>query len=435
MTLGAITGVLVVGASTARAGGGACVAEFTGDCSLDATDVLAFVAAFNAGDPIANIVPDGALDWTDVYAYLFAFSVGCTFDADGDRLPDCAETNTGVYVSPDDTGTDPSNPDTDNDGLRDGDEVLGTTSGLDLPAFGVSPVRRDILVETDWFSGVFEGQFRNFRPTDQALLLIEQCFASAPLPNPDGTTGVSMHIDRGQGGAFTGGEQLPGTPVFILFDADFNEYKAEHFDPRRKGYFHYCIFANRYGNSNNGSSGFAEINGDDFTVTLSNYFSSYNAAATFVHELGHNLNLRHGGFENRNYKPNFNSVMNYRYQFAGADTDGDLYGDGLIDYSSGTYLPIDESSIDEKVGVLGSPLDLNYNGIIEPVPYAANINCAYFTAECGSNGGGECGDTVCTTISDSDDWSRINWQRLSVSPDRLPSSSRETVECDNWPGR
>jgi hypothetical protein len=44
-------------------------------------------------------------------------------DADGDVLPDWVETGTGIYVNPIDTGTDPNNPDTDGDGLSDGDEV------------------------------------------------------------------------------------------------------------------------------------------------------------------------------------------------------------------------------------------------------------------------------------------------------------------------
>ena len=45
-------------------------------------------------------------------------------DADNDGLSDSVETNTGVYVSPEDTGTDPNNPDTDGDGVSDGKEVL-----------------------------------------------------------------------------------------------------------------------------------------------------------------------------------------------------------------------------------------------------------------------------------------------------------------------
>ncbi|MDC3070203.1 putative Ig domain-containing protein, partial [bacterium] len=41
-------------------------------------------------------------------------------DDDGDGLDDVNETNTGVYNGPNDTGTDPLDPDTDNDGICDG---------------------------------------------------------------------------------------------------------------------------------------------------------------------------------------------------------------------------------------------------------------------------------------------------------------------------
>jgi len=48
-------------------------------------------------------------------------------DTDQDLLPDSVETNTGTYVSPTDTGTDPNDFDTDDDGVWDGIEVeLGT---------------------------------------------------------------------------------------------------------------------------------------------------------------------------------------------------------------------------------------------------------------------------------------------------------------------
>ena len=51
-------------------------------------------------------------------AYDIAFD-----DEDGDGLQNEVETNTGVYVDGNDTGTDPNDPDSDNDGLNDGDEV------------------------------------------------------------------------------------------------------------------------------------------------------------------------------------------------------------------------------------------------------------------------------------------------------------------------
>jgi hypothetical protein len=47
-------------------------------------------------------------------------------DTDGDGLSNSVETNTGIYVSPTDTGTDPNNPDSDGDGVNDGAEVLST---------------------------------------------------------------------------------------------------------------------------------------------------------------------------------------------------------------------------------------------------------------------------------------------------------------------
>lgn len=49
--------------------------------------------------------------------------IGIMGDSDADCLSDDIETDTGVFVSLLDTGTDPLDPDTDGDGLLDGDEV------------------------------------------------------------------------------------------------------------------------------------------------------------------------------------------------------------------------------------------------------------------------------------------------------------------------
>ena len=81
--------------------------------------------------------------------------------------------------------------------------------------------------------------------------------------------------------------------------------------------------------------GQGEIGGNDFVV-----FNSDNAGftkegvfwpggQTFMHELGHNLGLLHGGFQNRNHKPNYVSLMNYRYSF----TLQEAGGDGYLDFS------------------------------------------------------------------------------------------------------
>ena len=57
-------------------------------------------------------------------------------DTDGDDLADQVETRTGTYLSANNTGTNPSNPDTDNDGLKDGEEVI---------TYGTNP----LLADTD----------------------------------------------------------------------------------------------------------------------------------------------------------------------------------------------------------------------------------------------------------------------------------------------
>ena len=52
---------------------------------------------------------------------------GCDLDDDNDGLNDEVETDTGLFVSPDDTGSDPFLADTDGDGVDDGAEVAAGT--------------------------------------------------------------------------------------------------------------------------------------------------------------------------------------------------------------------------------------------------------------------------------------------------------------------
>jgi hypothetical protein len=54
-----------------------CYADFTGDGLLDLFDFLAFLNAFNAGDPIAECDGDDSLDLFDFLCFVNRFNAGC----------------------------------------------------------------------------------------------------------------------------------------------------------------------------------------------------------------------------------------------------------------------------------------------------------------------------------------------------------------------
>ena len=67
------------------------------------------------------------------------FSVIVRADSDGDGIFDYKETNTGIWISENDTGTDPNNPDTDTDSYNDKDDLfpLDPNEWLDTDSDGV----------------------------------------------------------------------------------------------------------------------------------------------------------------------------------------------------------------------------------------------------------------------------------------------------------
>ena len=71
---------------------------------------------------MANFEP-GSWVWVPDAEDAFPEDPNETTDTDGDGIGDNAETNTGIYLSPTDTGTDPENADSDGDGLSDSSET------------------------------------------------------------------------------------------------------------------------------------------------------------------------------------------------------------------------------------------------------------------------------------------------------------------------
>ena len=152
--------------------------------------------------------------WLALAIAAIAIPAACGADTDGDGLDDAVETNTGTFVSADDTGTDPGNPDTDDDGLNDGLEVQQ----------GTDPTRVDC-----------DGWQRAATQVDRSDLLrvTEGVFHTNNWYSPDGhqwiTTSYPPYNHWINGSGFGGGTfVLTGAVGQIWTSEDFQTWTPRH---------------------------------------------------------------------------------------------------------------------------------------------------------------------------------------------------------------
>lgn len=365
--------------------------------------------------------------------------------------------------------------DTDGDGLID----LWETQGIDinedgiidlnLPALGADPFHKDLFVEVDAMTGLAPVALGTPLPdvpatlngakfaTGTVLDRVISAFLNAPaasVKNPDGTKGIRLHIDLSD-------INMTRQPWADNPWGEFDNVKKAYFgtgvekaDPNKlaakKDVYRYAIFADSFKGS---TSGLAELPGNDFMVTLGDpiWTNSYtpseradNQASTFMHELGHTLNLRHGGDDDINYKPNYYSVMNYTWQTrndvsplpptatpaqqAAYDLFKKFTDSWKLDYSNRKWNSLDENALNEKNGIAGesgvyvpvgltnptnkkdfTPLnivssvgsaDFNKNGLIDPTSYVLDIN--WQNARPDKEG--------TTQLNSYDDWANIRYR-------------------------
>ncbi len=276
--------------------------------------------------------------------------------------------------------------DTDGDGLLDIWETQGltvTVNGVDvfvdLPAMGANPLRKDVFVEIDYMVdpgiclpniGCLFGH--SHQPKPEAIAKVVEAFRNAPVPNPDGSTGINLHVDygpdsvmnpvtgerwgnRSQANSLPHDDELGSRNSNGTYDwTEFDNIKRSNFSPARAAVFHYCVFAHNLGGFGSVSGISRGIGASDFIVSLGSWSGGVGTvneqAGTFMHELGHNLGLRHGGDDDINYKPNFLSMMNYSFQTRGLRINGQ---DGHFDYSRFALPDLNENDLDETVGLNG----------------------------------------------------------------------------------
>jgi hypothetical protein len=336
------------------AGGSARLTDDNGD--------NVFVASINSGEPSEAVASSGTLPPGD-YRYQLEASVGFGFGAAASpNIAGTAAFDVSLTLTlPGADGDDDALPD---EWETDGVDVDGNGSiDLDLPGMGADPRRKDIFVELDFMPP------HRFAPA--AGNQIAKAFADAPVTNPDGTTGITLHLDNGTNsvmnprtGALWGSRSrqssIPhqdalGSAAAAGYDwGPFDALKAAHFTFARRTVFHYAISAHGHDGTRSGIA--RDIPSSDLLVTLGAgclaatgsdcTLDATDQAGTLMHELGHNLGLHHGGDDDLLNKPNYLSVMNYNFQLTGLMRSDLSF---VLDFSRFS-ISLNESALDETHG-------------------------------------------------------------------------------------
>ena len=325
-------------------------------------------------DDIGDVDPAPEYNAANIrFDITLGFRAGCTEGAQSGKIRLCYE----IWAF------EPGN-DTDKDGLLDRWETNGLdvdgdgTPELDLFQMGARWDHADLFLELDYESGQ--------APSRESIQAMKKAFAAAPVFNPDGTAGIRLWVDTGGlidptarigqplGSCLDGidnlgdgstdandpdcngtgprryletstedlaancmgstnpsclvGDNLREGKMLTMpvgacgLDAAFYNAKRTNFPPVRRWVFRYAIAAALPGTCTPPKGGQGELGGNDF-------IDFNHDGGSIMHELGHNLNLDHGGDVDVNCKPNYVSVMNYDNQF-GIRRDG---GGVILDYS------------------------------------------------------------------------------------------------------
>lgn len=233
-----------------------------------------------------------------------------------------------------------------------------------------SPTKADLYYEFDWMLG--------HKPSNDVIDAVNSTLANSNYVSLNGIQGITFHAQLSEelphvdqlrwtsSKFFPGFDQLKywwyGTttergytvPTEIT-NGDWNNSKRS----QKAQVVHYLIFTHQqYGAAYLPNSGIAEMPGNDALVSLGAFDGKVGTKnqqkATLLHEIGHNINLDHGGNDPYSCKPNYLSVMNPMFQM-------DSFGANRpLDFSRSQLNQLDETALSESDGIVPStPPGLN----------------------------------------------------------------------------
>jgi hypothetical protein len=339
--------------------------------------------------------------------------------------------------------------DTDRDGIPDGWEIEGIRRfGFHEPLadYGAHPLLKDVFVEIDWMESAGDDPHLNALVAYQAAIDVYRVFETS-------LAGIRIHFDLGPDildlippelreennvPDFSRFRILPDERKVIPYQELFPSrpscdgtsgirslydlyYDPAWFRPSRRNLFYYIVFAEQQDSSPDRTQP-AHPYTDSFAnegarrrglkpagVQVGTVFRRpvphlsperlrYHYSVNLLHELGHCFGLGHGGatregrWEHRNNKPNYPSIMNYRYQFWGVDLKD---GRPVMDFSRGRFLSITERELWDVLGlgripnqhllanigvehIPNSPyrtnLDWDHNGLVDVHPVSRDLD-------------------------------------------------------------
>lgn len=238
-----------------------------------------------------------------------------------------------------------SNPgDTDNDGIPDEWETQGITlkNGTQVPLqhWGATPEKQDLYLQVNWM----KSEWKTLGCDDPEITRAQQCqTANTKTYRPETNTftdlvdlfsknNINLFIDAG--------ETYTNIPNYTTrYGGETLDYQKYYFDStktdsqnlidtsdlllgERQKVFHVCVIGDQI-TPNDYSSGIGMVNGNSFFVANNSRMTTQQELRnTILHELGHNLGLRHSGPDQytktlavKNRNPEYVSVMNYQYQW------------------------------------------------------------------------------------------------------------------------